>query len=536
MPRQQLLSPAQRAQILALPTDLEQMAEVYTLSQNDLTLIGRHRGAENRLGFAVQLCLLKYPGRAWIPGEAIPGPLLCFIALQVNTTPEKLGDYAQRDQTRREHFTELLTVFAWRTFGIHEYRELSAWLKEVARTTDNGSALIKALMVELKQRRIVMPVLRVLDRLASAVRLRARREAYRELTKDLTAEQIKSLDDLLTQRPDNWQTSISWVQQPTGAASAGNILKCIERLTHLRKLSIPIEWASRVHQNRLIQIAREGFNTDAAHLREFIDQRRHATLVAMVLEASATLTDQILEMHERFLGREFRRAERKHDEKFYQSGKAINEKVNLYVRIGRALIDAKAKEGDAFQAIESVVSWEVFRHSVDEAEKLAQPDDFDFLALLGNSYSQLRRFAPELLDTFEFRATSASEELLKAIELLRDLNAKDLRKVPAEAPRSFIRRRWAPHIFQGAELDRRFYELCVLFELRNALRSGDLWVIESRQFRDFEQYLLSPATFSVMKAAGLPLAVKSDCEPYLKERSEELQQMLTTVNGLAERG
>ena len=35
-------------------------------------------------------------------------------------------------------------------------------------------------------------------------------------------------------------------------------------------------------------------------------------------------------------------------------------------------------------------------------------------------------------------------------------------------------------------MDRRFYELCVLSELKNALRSGDIWVEGSRQFKDFE--------------------------------------------------
>ena len=36
-------------------------------------------------------------------------------------------------------------------------------------------------------------------------------------------------------------------------------------------------------------------------------------------------------------------------------------------------------------------------------------------------------------------------------------------------------------------IDRRFYELCALSELKNALRSGDVWVPGSRQFKDFEE-------------------------------------------------
>jgi hypothetical protein len=55
---------------------------------------------------------------------------------------------------------------------------------------------------------------------------------------------------------------------------------------------------------------------------------------------------------------------------------------------------------------------------------------------------------------------------LTAIQVLRDLNAKDARNVPKDAPTGFVRRRWKPHVFRGDEIDRRFYELCVLSELR----------------------------------------------------------------------
>jgi hypothetical protein len=55
-------------------------------------------------------------------------------------------------------------------------------------------------------------------------------------------------------------------------------LACIERLTFIRQLHIPIEWVGRIHQNRLVQIAREGTGTDAAHPRSFSPERRYATL------------------------------------------------------------------------------------------------------------------------------------------------------------------------------------------------------------------------------------------------------------------
>ena len=96
------------------------------------------------------------------------------------------------------------------------------------------------------------------------------------------------------------------------------------------------------------------------------------------------------------------------------------------------------------------------------------------LALITNSYPVLRRYAPQFIDAFEFRPSPVSEQLMKAVELLRELNKTGTRKVPDDAPRGFIRPRWERHVFTSEGIDRRFYETCVLSELGKSLRSGDL--------------------------------------------------------------
>jgi hypothetical protein len=73
----------------------------------------------------------------------------------------------------------------------------------------------------------------------------------------------------------------------------------------------------------------------------------------------------------------FNEAKRKHEQSFAESGKAINEKVRLYVRVGHALIDARQKGLDPYSAIEAVVAWDRFTQSVDEAERLAEPESFE---------------------------------------------------------------------------------------------------------------------------------------------------------------
>jgi hypothetical protein len=66
-------------------------------------------------------------------------------------------------------------------------------------------------------------------------------------------------------------------------------------------------------------------------------------LVAILVEATATLTDEILDLHDRVIGSFFTKAKNKHAKTFAAAGKAINEKLRLYAKVGSALIDAKEK-------------------------------------------------------------------------------------------------------------------------------------------------------------------------------------------------
>jgi hypothetical protein len=100
---------------------------------------------------------------------------------------------------------------------------------------------------------------------------------------------------------------------------------------------------------------------------------------------------------------------------------------------------------------------------------------------------------------------------MDAIEVLRSINAGNTRKVPADAPTKFVKNRWGKLVVTKDGIDRRYFELCALSELKNALRSGDIWVEGSRQFKGFDEYLLPSEKFAAFRLSGnLPLTVAVD--------------------------
>lgn len=132
--------------------------------------------------------------------------------------------------------------------------------------------------------------------------------------------------------------------------------------------------------------------------------RRHATVVAIILETKATVIDEMIDLNDRILGTLFNRAKCKHMEQFQQSGKEIHAKVRLYCRIGNALLDAKRNGSDPFAAIETVLPWNDFIQSLAEAQKCMQSENFDYLHLIGDGYSQLRRYVPAFLNALHLKA------------------------------------------------------------------------------------------------------------------------------------
>lgn len=63
MALKKILTAAQREQLLSVDHLSEEDFQAYfSFSDSDLDIINQHRGDINKLGFAIQLCLARYPG------------------------------------------------------------------------------------------------------------------------------------------------------------------------------------------------------------------------------------------------------------------------------------------------------------------------------------------------------------------------------------------------------------------------------------------------------------------------------------------
>ena len=143
MARRPLLTEDQWARLLAPPTDEREIVRYWTLSREDLDLIFRKRSDHARLGFALLLCYLRYPGRVLGAEEVPPVTLISFVARQLGISPAAFNKYGQRDQTRREQLAELMERFNYHTFDRASFRHYLAWLTPIAQNVRKPDRLLK---------------------------------------------------------------------------------------------------------------------------------------------------------------------------------------------------------------------------------------------------------------------------------------------------------------------------------------------------------------------------------------------------------
>ncbi len=489
-----LLRSEELAALDAFPAELSEV-EVgahYTLDAADLALVRSRRRADNRLGLALQLCALRHLG--FFPEDlaGAPAPAVSWLASQVGADPADLAGYGGRYKTVLDHRGEAVAHAGYRTVGSGDLKRLGDWLTERALEHDRARFLLELALGWLQGERIVRPGLSVVERAVVAARARALDELARRLSA-VTAASSEVLDALLVVDATIGRTRLSWLDEGATATSPTAIGAQLDKLAFLRAMGTDGWDLSGLNPNRRHQLADEVRRRTNQALARMRPERRWPALVAFCHDRTVELVDEVVDLADQSIGRLHSRSSHALDDLKRANSRAANDKVVLFTRLARLVLDDAIPPDALRAAILAEIPAERLAAAIEEAESLARPPDDNYFDLLAHRYSQLRTWAPAWLGALDLRAGPGAEELLDAVQVLRDLNRSGRRAVPEDAPTAFVPRSWRPYVSRPeGKTDRHYWEMCLLTQLRQALRSGDVWVAGSRRHADPATYLIPP--------------------------------------------
>ena len=89
----ELFTLEQRKIFMKIAEDECSIGAYYTLSTQDIQIINNRRRPENKIGFAIQLCVLRYPGWPYTHVEDIPTTVIDYISKHINVPVESFKKY-----------------------------------------------------------------------------------------------------------------------------------------------------------------------------------------------------------------------------------------------------------------------------------------------------------------------------------------------------------------------------------------------------------------------------------------------------------
>jgi TnpA family transposase len=186
------------------------------------------------------------------------------------------------------------------------------------------------------------------------------------------------------------------------------------------------------------------------------------------------------------------------------------------------LLDPEVPDEHVRRAVWQRATPEELEQALRLAAEIRRPLQDGHLAQIGERYHATRQFTPRALAALDLRANSEGQALLEAVDVLRDLNRRGARRVPDAAPVFFVPRTWRPYVLPAeGGIDRHHWELCLLSELRGALRAGEIWVAGSRRYTDPERFLIARADWPTVRPSAIAeLGVPATPEPRLEQLAQ----------------
>jgi TnpA family transposase len=510
-----VLSDAEHEALTSWPVEVahSDLVEYFTLDVDDLRWVRSHRGSATRLGLAVQLCGLRFLG--FVPSDlaTTPAEVTERLAERVGVAPIGLARYSAEvdGRLRRLHVASVIERCGWRSSEPRDRKRLADWLVARALEHDDASVLFAQVLEHLRTERIVRPGLDGLLRSVAQARVAADKEIHWRLHPQLTSARCEQLDALVATDPDLGMAPLVWLDKGATSSSPEAIKAEIAKLDYLRERGADDVDLSAIPPERLRQLATVGRRSTPKALRATAPERRHPILLATLAGAYSSIVDEVVQMFDQALTGTDSRARGHLVERQLAVAEANAERLVLLDEILEVALDPGLDDAAVGAGVRGLGPDRLAAAARGEDERL--PRDGGHLALVEARFAHVRSFAPQVLAALSFHASVPSEPHY-AVELLKTMNTDGRRHVPGDAPVGFVPPRWQPYLAAArAAKDenayKHYWELCVLFALQRALRSGEIWVEGSRRYANLASYLIPPEEWperraEVAELTGLP--------------------------------
>ena len=443
---------------------------------------------------------------------------------------------------KREHIARVRDYLNVRPLGETGRRWLRTVAEKAAQTKHMLPDIINVTVEEVYHHRYELPAFRTLDEMAAAARETVHEGHFERIGGLLTTEARQKIDELLAVAPgqsySGWQALKREPKRP-GNKEVRFYLQHIDRLQKLAEMIPSLD----VPVPKLKYFRAMARALDASELAELKPAKRYALAAVFIRSQHGKALDDAADLFIRLMQNLENTAQ---NQLMTYQVEHLKRTDHLVAQL-KEILQAYQVEGTATQRIDAI--GDVI--GTDPAQTLAECEEHmayagkNFLPFLLKPYATQRALLLNCLEVMDLHTASQDpvmDRLLKAMAQLRH-HRRDIAEAASlglSVDRDFdwLSANWRRHVFpknRGAEhtdwVQRRYFELAVLFQIKSELKSGDVFIPGGERYDDYREELVDEATFQEELAGyGEIAGVITEPEAFVKALRETLRTKCKEVN------
>lgn len=396
---------------------------------------------------------------------------------------------------KRAHMARLRKFLRVRPLDVSGREWLATVAQAAAQTKHVIADIINVLLEELVHHRFELPGFSTLEKIAVQAREQVHEQYYRSINEALTAP-AKSLIKELLAAPANatytgWNALKREPKRPTNK-EVRFYLQHIQRLQHLAQqlpaVDIPVP---KLKQFRAMARA-----LDASELAELKPAKRYALATIFIRSQYAKTLDDAADLYIRLMQNLENTAQQRLLAYQVEHGK----RADTLIAQLKEILQAYQIDGTDTQRVDAIGLSLV----ADISTLLAECDEHmayagrNYLPFLIQPYSVVRPLLFNCLEIMQLRSTSQDAGMERMIAALLSLRGQRRDMIEAssigldvEKDLGWLSVNWRRHVF-GRKADslgpgwvhRKYFELAVLAQIKDELKSGDLFIPHGERYDD----------------------------------------------------
>jgi len=522
----------------------KELQDIYTPTEAELQCVrGITTGPTTRLALLLHLKLFQRLGYFTTLAE-VPERIVQHVAQAIGmrrVPADKLASY-DASGGQRKHLTQLRAFLNVRPLDAAGREWLSIVAATAAQTKHIVPDIVNVMLEELVHHRFELPAFSTLERLAIAAREQVHDAHYRQISDALTPTMRALIDELLLTPPGShhsgWHALKREPKRPTNK-EVRHYLQHIQRLRTLAEQLPPID----VSVPKLKQFRAMARALDASELAELVPVKRYALAAIFIRSQYRKTLDDAADLFIRLI----QNLENTAQQKLIAYQLEHSKRADALIGQLREILQAYQVEGTDTQrvdAIEGVLVADIGLLMAECDEHMAYAGR-NYLPFLLAPYGTLRPLLFNCLEIMGLRAASqdpSMERMIGAVLVLRSQRREAVEAaslgVEVTTDLTWLSAAWRKHVLpktlvasSPGSIHRKYFELAVLAQVKDELKSGDLYIPHGERYDDYREQLVDEATFAQeLDAYGEVSGIATDATDFVQGLRNELTTLADAVD------